>query len=246
MYVLTRYSAFLEAAVTIYRMLLRNLYCSNLISPFCRVHSSWRIIRYMLAPVSNAYMCVHLIFMKVKDLLLKMYFSLTHIWTGCWGKWVFHKTWQTLVRLVHKSSFLKVIMTIRTWVIWKKNRPLTYAIPLFFISVWVSIFAIISVYLRTARCQHWVFQISFFDRWLLLTSTSSMIFSSVDPSPLTPYAGCHLTRSDSIIFASLVLFFFYNTGACWDQANGMSWKNVCPQVMLILMAIPAWRVCEFV
>ena len=61
LYVLTRYSAFLEVGVTLYRMLLPNLYCGhcfNLINLFCRVHSSWRIIRYMFARVSNGYRCV--------------------------------------------------------------------------------------------------------------------------------------------------------------------------------------------
>ena len=62
------------------------------------------------------------------------------------------------------------------------------------------------------------FQISFFDH-RLLTSASFVLFFSVDPSPLTPYPWCHLTRNDPILFVCWVLFLFYNTGADWYNAK---------------------------
>jgi len=57
-------------------------------------------------------------------------------------------------QLVHTHSFYQVIMTIRTWVAWHRNRSLAYALPALYISVWTGILAIVCIYLRTARCQH--------------------------------------------------------------------------------------------
>lgn len=77
----------------------------------------------------------------------------------------------------------------------------------------------------------------------LLTSASFMPFYSVDPSPLTPYVGCHMTQNNVIVLVSWVNFLFYNTGAeSWDDVKWNLLKNT--QVMLILMTIPAWRVCK--
>ena len=148
-------------------------------------------------------------------------------------------------QLDHTHSFYQVIMTIRTWAAWHRNRSLTYTLPALYISVWTSILAIVCIYLRTARCQHWVSLILSFDH-RLLTSASLVLSFSVDPSPLTPYPWCHLTRNDPVLFICWILFLFYDTGADWHNAKENILKNVSTQVMLILIAIPAWRVCEFI
>ena len=109
-------------------------------------------------------------------------------------------------------------MTIRTWVAWNKNRSLKYALPILYISVWTSIFAIVCIFLRTEPCQHWVFLISFFDHQLL-TSAFFVLFFSVDPTPLNPYPRCHLLRSDPMMFVGWVLFLFYDTGADWHHTK---------------------------
>ena len=94
-------------------------------------------------------------------------------------------------------------MTIRTWVAWNKNRTLTYALPTFFIFVWVGGFATVGeVYNVSNQC-------SFFGLWLL--TASLMLFFSVDPSPRTQYV-CHSTRSDPIIFLSRVIIPLYDIG----------------------------------
>jgi len=74
-----------------------------------------------------------------------------------------------------------------------------------------------------------------------------ILFFAVDPSPLASY-GCHLTRSDPIIFVSWVLLLLYDTGAGLHNGkqNAVLKKYYNTQVMLILMAIPAWSVCELV
>ena len=70
-------------------------------------------------------------------------------------------------------------------------------------------------------------QCSVFDLWLL--TASLILFFPVGPSPLTQYAGCHLTRSDPIIFVSWVLLLLYDTGALLiyrTMQSGMCWKVV--------------------
>jgi hypothetical protein len=44
-------------------------------------------------------------------------------------------------------------MTIRTWAAWNKNRTLTYALPIFYIFVWVSGFTTVGIFLQSLRCQ---------------------------------------------------------------------------------------------
>ena len=151
--------------------------------------------------------------------------SLTCIWTWCWGKWVSHKTWWPPVQLVHRHFLHQVIMTIRTWAAWNKNRSLTCALPTLYISVWIGIFAAVCIFLRTVRCQHWVFQVSIFLTTGYLLPHPVCHSFSVGPSPFTPYSGCHLTRGHPIIFVCWVLFLFYDTGAHWNNEKRNALKE---------------------
>ena len=171
--------------------------------------------------------------------------SLIDIWTRYRGKWVFHEIWWPPVRLVHRLFFLssyndsanvggmeqKSVPHIRT-------SDIVYLCMDRYFCHRVHLFERYTMLVLS-------FQISFFD-YQLLTSASFVLFCSVDPSPLTPYPWCHLTRNDPIIFVCWVLFLFYDTGADWHDAKQNILKNMFPQVMLILIAIPAWRACELV
>ena len=87
---------------------------------------------------------------------------------------------------------------------------------------------------------------SILDPWLL--TAPLILFFPVDPNPLTQYVGCHLTRSEPIIFVIWVLLLLYDTGAAViiyrTRQSTICWNLNCVQVMLILIAIPALRICE--
>jgi len=135
-------------------------------------------------------------------------------------------------------------MTIRTWVAWNKNRTLTFALPILYISVWACIFAIVCIFLRIVRCQqHWVFLISFFDNQLLTSASLCYSFQPIlVPSTRILGATCCkvIQRYSSVGFSSSSIIQVRID----IMRNGMYWRNVCTQVMLILIAIPAWRICE--
>ena len=79
------------------------------------------------------------------------------------GKVSVHKTWE--MSSVFIGLLSKVIMTMRTWAVWYKNRTLTYVLPIFFIFVWGGSMATVGIFLRTVRCQHSFFFFKF-DPWL--------------------------------------------------------------------------------
>lgn len=143
------------------------------------------------------------------------------------GKVSVYKTWEMMSSLFI-GLLSKVIMTMRTWAVWNRNRTLTYVLPIFFIFVWGGSMVTVGIFLRTVRCQH-----SFFKKsWPPITLLIALFFSlAVDPSPLTPYAGCHLTRSDPIIFVSWVLLLLYDTGAIviiyHTRQSAMCWNLNC-------------------
>ncbi|KAH9481835.1 hypothetical protein JR316_0006365 [Psilocybe cubensis] len=80
----------------------------------------------------------------------------------------------------------EVIMTIRTWAVWQKNRFLMFALPIFYVVVWAAGFATTALFLQSLEFK---------------------------PNPLTPYVGCYATYTDPIIFISWVLLLFYDAGA---------------------------------
>ncbi|KAF9048869.1 hypothetical protein BJ165DRAFT_1526278 [Panaeolus papilionaceus] len=77
----------------------------------------------------------------------------------------------------------EMIMTIRTWAIWGKNRVLMWCLPMFYLAVWVSGFAVTGIFLQTLE---------------------------FGPNPRTPYVGCYATYVDPIIFFDWILLLFYD------------------------------------
>ena len=63
----------------------------------------------------------------------------------------------------------------------------------------------------------------------MLLTAYLILFFSADPSPLTPYVGCHLTWSDPNVFISWVLFLVYDTGMVviyGTTQSGICWKAI--------------------
>ncbi|KAJ3572590.1 hypothetical protein NP233_g2982 [Leucocoprinus birnbaumii] len=52
---------------------------------------------------------------------------------------------------VFGMAFAELILTLRTWAVWEKDRRLTYALPALFAAVWISGFTIIGFYLRSTH-----------------------------------------------------------------------------------------------
>ncbi|KAJ8094624.1 hypothetical protein PM082_010630 [Marasmius tenuissimus] len=76
----------------------------------------------------------------------------------------------------------EVLLTLRLWAVWQKNRRLTFALPILFVSCWATILAMMGVFL------------------------SSMTFGP----PILPHLGCHVTGGSPILFVCWVLVMLYN------------------------------------
>jgi len=131
-------------------------------------------------------------------------------------------------------------MTIRTWVIWKKNRCLIYGLPILFISSCIGSAAITALFLQSLRCQHWVFQILFLTTGCLPLHPLcySIQWTLVHMLGVTWYKVVPSQSALGFFFSSIIQV------RVGTMQNLIFWKNVYTQVMLILMTIPAWRVCE--
>lgn len=105
----------------------------------------------------------------------------------------------------------QVIMTIRTWAVWQKNRFLMFALPIFYVVVWAAGFATTALFLQSLECES--IDCPFFRARL------NCVMSSVKPNPLTQYVGCYATYTSPIIFISWVLLLFYDAGAQFDRVS---------------------------
>ena len=111
----------------------------------------------------------------------------------------------------------KVIMTIRTWVAWNKNRTLTYALPMFFIFVLGGSIAIVGIFLRTLRGQHSGFKI-FDHQWCY---SPHILFYSFQPIPaLSPLMSGATWREVIPMYLSLGFSFSSMTQVwLWSMAQ---------------------------
>ncbi|PFH49147.1 hypothetical protein AMATHDRAFT_63636 [Amanita thiersii Skay4041] len=82
-------------------------------------------------------------------------------------------------------ALAEVILTIRIWIVWNKDRRLTYGLPIFFVIIWGAGFAVMGIFLN------------------------SLTFAET-PHPLA--IGCFVTRASRILSADPALLMFYNTG----------------------------------
>ncbi|KAG2017508.1 hypothetical protein CC2G_007014 [Coprinopsis cinerea AmutBmut pab1-1] len=65
----------------------------------------------------------------------------------------------------------EMLLSIRTWAVWKKPRMMGYLLALFWCGVWGAIFAIMGVFLKTVR---------------------------FDPNPDSPFPGCYISHGDQM------------------------------------------------
>lgn len=46
-----------------------------------------------------------------------------------------------------------VILTLRTWAVWRRDRRLSYALPVFYVLCWAPNFAVMGLFLRSINCE---------------------------------------------------------------------------------------------
>ena len=56
-------------------------------------------------------------------------------------------------RLTTDKTFVTVILTLRCWAVWGRDRRLTIGLPIFFILCWVPIVTIVAIFIPTLRCK---------------------------------------------------------------------------------------------
>ena len=111
----------------------------------------------------------------------------------------------------------KVIMMIRTWAAWNKNRTLTYALPIFFIFISGGSIAIVGIFLRTLQSQHSVLKTIDLQLYYLL----HILYYSFQPVPvLLPRMLGATWRAVIPLFLSLGFSFSSMTQVClWSIAQ---------------------------
>ncbi|KAF7430166.1 hypothetical protein PC9H_005866 [Pleurotus ostreatus] len=82
-------------------------------------------------------------------------------------------------------SVTEIILTIRTWAIWRRDRRLAAILLLFFAAVWGPKFAVMAIF------------------------TKSLQF---DPAPYPSFVGCNLVAANQILFVSWALLMVYQAG----------------------------------
>ena len=50
--------------------------------------------------------------------------------------------------------FVLVILTLRTWGVWNRDRRLTIGLPIFFIACWVPMAIFIAIFLNSVECEY--------------------------------------------------------------------------------------------
>jgi len=114
----------------------------SLASHFLQMLVGWRT---SILPVSRC--CLQFINPSLK----KWKYRDVHNWDGLCRVWV---TLQNPFKL--KLRNVAVILTLRTWIVWEKDRRLTYGLPILFWAVWITGFIIVGIYLRNARGVLWL------------------------------------------------------------------------------------------
>lgn len=49
---------------------------------------------------------------------------------------------------------ITVILTLRAWAVWGKDRRLSYALPVFFVLCWTPNFAFLGIFLNSLTCEY--------------------------------------------------------------------------------------------
>ncbi|EAU85186.2 hypothetical protein CC1G_06202 [Coprinopsis cinerea okayama7 len=78
----------------------------------------------------------------------------------------------------------EMLLSIRTWAVWKKPRLMGILLGIFWVVVWGAIFGILAVFLKTVR---------------------------FDPDPNSPFPGCFISNGDPIFFLDYLLLLVYDT-----------------------------------
>ena len=157
MYVLTKYSAFLEAGFLIYRTLHSELpLCSpsNLTRSREDISIPGDLEWYALCEFSYkinacAYICI---LWGVAEADHSLQFDNQGFSLLDWVLARVSARRMLQIFILFHTSFSKVIMTTRTWAVWDKNRFLTYALPMFYVILWAGGFVIMAFFLQDLRC----------------------------------------------------------------------------------------------
>jgi hypothetical protein len=94
---------------------------------------------------------VSYISMKLKGIYYLFYFLvMTVVGTGASeSMFDFH----SLSRVVLTGAQPIVLLTLRTWAVWNRNRRLSIILPILYFLVWGSCFVVLSLYLNSSTCK---------------------------------------------------------------------------------------------
>jgi len=170
----------------------------SLASHFLQMLVGWRT---SILPVS----CCYLQFIN-PSIPKKWKYRDVHNWDGLCRVWV---TPQNPFKL--KLRNVAVILTLRTWIVWEKDRRLTYGLPILFWAVWITGFIIIGIYLRNARGIFWL-QSPTFPRSFTFDTLGQI-------SPFPRLFGCLVRNAGQILSVCYILLMVYD--ACKSVSQSL-------------------------
>ena len=112
--------------------------------------------------------------------------------------------------LVHQSygfrptSFLLVILTLRTWAVWDRGRTLGFGLAILFVVCWGTILPFIILYIKDLECEKT-------NSAMICTVTNKIVLQVlwVD-SPA--FSGCSIVKGSHFATVCWVLLLAYETG----------------------------------
>ena len=99
-----------------------------------------------------------------------------------------------------------MILTIRTWAVWNRNRRLTIILPILFVLVWGLCFIFLGKFLISLRCEYSYFHPTLTCGWFVLRA--------VGDRPYPEFKGCFVTHADKFLEGQWALLMIWNACMC--------------------------------
>jgi hypothetical protein len=104
-------------------------------------------------------------------------------------------------------SKIAVILTLRTWAVWDRNRRVAIALAVFFAICWLPVIPVIITFVKSLECKR---SPSCLYENEILKGYSVEVYTT----PSRGLSGCLVTQGASIVFLVWLLLLVYEAGGC--------------------------------
>ena len=101
---------------------------------------------------------------------------------------------------------LPVILTLRTWAVWNRNKRLSIILPILYSLCWVSCLVILVRFIDSITCKS--------DFYSVLEFPGCFYFTAVGAPPYPGFKGCLLTHANQEIVFLWALLIIWDARKC--------------------------------